>query len=932
MIERARVLCVDDEEPVVSGLRRNLAEDFDVDIALGGSAALELVERAESGPPYAVIVTDMRMPGMNGAKLLEAVRERSPTTTRILLTGFSEIEAAIEVVNKGQLFRFLTKPCPPQDLLAAVNAGVKQHRLVTAEKELLEQTLNGCVQMLTELMALAQPGVPNSALAARKLASYLASYVGIRDAWHVELAAVVAQLTRVAMPEEMLKDLNPDANLGQTQREIIRQCLQMGHRLLSTIPRLERVRELLIGACEVDDDSPHSEPGMESKLLRLVLDYQLLWDTYGNSWGILKFLRTRGEHVWARDAGRSRTILRAPRGAAVASTATRITEAGHAAGARRHRHGRARGLGTQRHGAHAADPGATHALPRFRGGGPTVLGPPAKSPPFLKPLLGRMAPQGSNPGNIRSKVNLGRAAANRRSDLTVLLVEDNPGDVLLAMEYLREVETKFCVLHASSVHEACALLDSGTRVDVLLLDLHLPDSSTEGFDRLRSMASHLPIVLLTGVVDHDFALNVIGSFAQDYLPKSELGPHVLERALRYAVERQRLTNERDGILALHKRTLEFAGEGIVSTDQEGTITVANEAAERILGWPHGKLIGNSLGQILPHPTLGANGAQKNGVREGQLRQHDGKQLEAEWRISPIREGNTIVGNVLLFRDVSDRRRLERRLVQAEKMEAVGQLAAGVAHEINTPLQFIGDNTTFAITSVTRLLAAADAARALLGDPRVRELAPGTSEALDNALREAKLDYLLQELPVALQQTLDGVHRAVSIVQVLRNFAHPDNAEQESVDVREIIEDALVLSRGKWKDIADIYARYLHSEARIVCSRGELSQVIINLLLNSVHAIEEAQRSMDLERGRIEIETSCANGQLAIRMTDNGTGIPKDIQSRVFEPFFTTKEVGKGTGQGLALAHSVVVQRHLGSLELDSEVGKGTTLTIALPIA
>ncbi len=286
-----RILCVDDEESVVEALRRNLSDRYVVDTALSAAAALELLKR---GHTYAVVVTDMRMPEMNGARLLELIREQFPTTTRMLLTGFSEIEAAIEAVNKGQLFRFLTKPCPPDDLVAAVRAGVEQHRLLTAEKELLERTLNGCVQMLTELMAAAQPGVPNSALAARKLAHRLGCMVGLSNTWHIELGAVVAQLARVTMPDHVIEHLDPGANLEQKQREVIRRCLQLGERLLSSIPRLERVRELLLAAYGLDDQPSLDSAGYrESSLLRMILDYQTLLESYGNSWGVLKFMRSQ---------------------------------------------------------------------------------------------------------------------------------------------------------------------------------------------------------------------------------------------------------------------------------------------------------------------------------------------------------------------------------------------------------------------------------------------------------------------------------------------------------------------------------------------------------------------------------------------------------------------------------------------------------------
>jgi DNA-binding NarL/FixJ family response regulator len=247
---------------------------------------LELIRR---GPPYAVVVCDMRMPVMNGSQFLKTVLNESPTTTRILLTGYADIGAAIEAVNEAQLFRFLTKPCTPDNLRAALQAALAQHRLVTAEKELLEQTLSGIVGLLTELLALTDPGIPSNALASRELVKQLARARGINEFWHLEIATVIAQLANCTTPLEPRMRAPTDDELDAMQQGTLERCLDIAHRLLSPIPRLEPVLDLLAGA----QFAGGAEPSEECALLRMVLDFHLLVEYQSNSWGAMKVMRSR---------------------------------------------------------------------------------------------------------------------------------------------------------------------------------------------------------------------------------------------------------------------------------------------------------------------------------------------------------------------------------------------------------------------------------------------------------------------------------------------------------------------------------------------------------------------------------------------------------------------------------------------------------------
>jgi len=237
---RERVLCVDDEADVLEGLELTLGRHFALTTATSGDQALEIIAREA---PFAVVMSDMRMPGMNGAALLAAVRERSPTSTRVLLTGHAEVEAAISAINDGQIFRFLTKPCRPEPLRAALGDAVSQHRLLVAEKQLLEQTLRGSIQALCEVLAITDPDGFGHGEKLVQLVMDTAAHLG-QSSWQLELAARLLGLGRISVPAEVLVRHDEGAALGDEELAMIERMPGVVDRLLSPIPRLEVVREI----------------------------------------------------------------------------------------------------------------------------------------------------------------------------------------------------------------------------------------------------------------------------------------------------------------------------------------------------------------------------------------------------------------------------------------------------------------------------------------------------------------------------------------------------------------------------------------------------------------------------------------------------------------------------------------------------------------
>jgi PAS domain S-box-containing protein len=283
----------------------------------------------------------------------------------------------------------------------------------------------------------------------------------------------------------------------------------------------------------------------------------------------------------------------------------------------------------------------------------------------------------------------------------------------------------------------------------------------------------------------------------------------------------------------------------------------------------------------------------------------------------------------LYAEMRERERIAIELRLAQKLESVGRLAAGVAHEINTPIQYVGDSVHFLKSAVADLQQLTEVYRGAL-----EALFRGESPEIVRA-NLTQIDILVDkqfidvEIPQAFARTLEGVERVTSIVRAMKEFAHPDAQEQGSADINHAIETTLLVARNEYKYHARVEAE-LGELPAVVCNVNELNQVFLNLIINATHAIESAGR--DPSSGRIQIRTSGDAGSVEIVIEDNGCGIPKENFDRIFDPFFTTKEIGKGTGQGLAIVRSIIVEKHAGTITVDSQVGKGTRIILRLPTA
>ncbi len=284
----------------------------------------------------------------------------------------------------------------------------------------------------------------------------------------------------------------------------------------------------------------------------------------------------------------------------------------------------------------------------------------------------------------------------------------------------------------------------------------------------------------------------------------------------------------------------------------------------------------------------------------------------------------------VFVDLSDRKRMEAELAQAQKLESIGRLAAGIAHEINTPTQYVADNTRFlgeSFATLERLLAKY---ALLLEGSQAGADVTAQVEAIREAEREADLEFLHQEVPRAIQQSVQGLEQVASIVRAMKEFSHPGGVQKQAIDLNAAVRNALTVCRNEWKYVAEVKTDLDPALGAVTCHLGDISQAILNLMINAAQAIAEANAAEPDRKGTITITTRRDGDWAEIRVDDNGVGISAENRDKVFDPFFTTKQVGKGTGQGLAIVHSVVVERHGGRIRVESEPGRGAAFILRLP--
>jgi PAS domain S-box-containing protein len=433
--------------------------------------------------------------------------------------------------------------------------------------------------------------------------------------------------------------------------------------------------------------------------------------------------------------------------------------------------------------------------------------------------------------------------------------------------------------------------------------------------------------------------------------------HLLAQLREVHEERDRLQRA----LSLRNCALDASTTHFMITDVTARgwpIVYVNRALARDHGYAPEELLGLSAMQLVPaelNPIQldAVNHELRNGncVRsELRSRRKDGSTFWAGIAVHPIRDAQGHVTHYVSvgaditarLRDAEEKRRLQDQLFSemqereriaielrfAQKLEAVGRLAAGIAHEINTPVQYIGDGVTFLQSSLAELQSLLETYRSVSTRLIAEHPSADALREIENAEANVDWPFLSVETPKAITRTLDGIARVAAIVRAMKEFAHPDSSERSGADLNHAIETTLTVARSEYKYVARVETLF-GAIPQILCNVGELNQVFLNLIVNAAHAIEASGK--DAEFGRICISTACSGPSVEVIVADNGCGIPEQNLERIFDPFFTTKEVGKGTGQGLAIARSIVVDRHGGTIDVLSVPNEGTRFRLRLPV-
>lgn len=375
-------------------------------------------------------------------------------------------------------------------------------------------------------------------------------------------------------------------------------------------------------------------------------------------------------------------------------------------------------------------------------------------------------------------------------------------------------------------------------------------------------------------------------------------------------------------------------EGVMLVDPYGHVVFANKSAQRWLGVA--QMMGRELddmmclarrGDLLPFADSTFRQVIETGETviddDATFVTSDGRHLSVAYAASPLEEDGKRRAAIVSFRSIEALKEAQREALQSSRLASVGQLAAGIAHEINTPIQYVGDNLRFLKDSFGTIAGAFADIQALFAGDGER------AAALEALLATREIDYLLEEMPMATTQSLDGVEHVAHIVRSMKEFSHPGSTAKVATDINRAIESTVTVSRNEWKQVATVETHLSPELPTVVCFPAEINQVLLNLIVNAAQAIE-ASASRD-GPGLIRISTHRDGDFVEIRVADSGPGVPAAIRDQIFDPFFTTKPVGKGTGQGLAISQDVIVNKHGGRITLDESAATGAVFVIRLPV-
>lgn len=523
-------------------------------------------------------------------------------------------------------------------------------------------------------------------------------------------------------------------------------------------------------------------------------------------------------------------------------------------------------------------------------------------------------------------------------ELNILLAEDEESVYAVERDMLSMFFKK--IDHAKNGQIALEMYKNH-KYDLVLSDVNMP--AMNGVDLVRAIKDlnkDQVVVMVSAQNDAETLFELINIGVDSFILKPFRVEHAINSLYKVCKNIYETKKSRNQISMLLS-AIEQSPEIIIITDPVGVVEYVNPVFTKVSQFGVEEIFGKNVSMLRSglHSDEFYGGVwqkiSEKKIWSGEFvnKKKNGEIYYLKASIAPVFDP---LGNIAHFvaveQDVSDFKKMQQNLIQSQKLESVGQLAAGIAHEINTPVQYIGDNFRFLNQSTESLIDIIEMVSDMVNVSEfVDEDQLKNCLIIKDKLANSDIGFFKDEIPLSIKQSLEGIEHISKIVKAMKEFAHPGGADKGQINVNRIIENVVTISRNEWKYAATIETSLEESLPQVMGYANEISQVVLNMIINAAHALNEKYDSGNAGKGIIYLTTSSNQSEIKISIKDTGTGIPEHLRPKIYDPFFTTKDVGKGTGQGLYLAHDIIVNKHGGNIELNSLEGEFTEFVIHLPM-